>query len=336
MATISTSQIGNTRFWGTPIMIVVTPAQLPSVTFHRIRLVVTIDGREFNFSTPVQYNALLQPVPVTFDISSAFMSVAEPYQYSPDVIDDYPALTAAIDAYDDYIVDGEEHKGTNHDADSVGPFYAGGLTDIERITGTLPVRYSRKPETSKEVCFVGSQHLQPALLTDGLVVNPPSVNTVNIINGNVPDTNIYGTPAPSEAYELRFINSLGVHENVFLAGLPSVDVLINTDKYTISRQQTLTQFSHGLAVKKNNRERWNLSSPPLDRHWQSWYIHELLMARWAWIRVISSSFNITEGELWIPCHIIPEETTLLLNNQSSELLSVPITVELDINGSIYI
>jgi hypothetical protein len=115
-----------------------------------------------------------------------------------------------------------------------------------------------------------------------------------------------------------------VHENVFLTGFPKREVSISTEQYVISRQETLSQFSRGLAVKQNNHETWTLSSGPLDRQWQSWYIHEVLMARWAWLRI---------GEHYIPCHILPDETIQALDRQKGDVLTVPITVELDIEGS---
>jgi hypothetical protein len=101
-------------------------------------------------------------------------------------------------------------------------------------------------------------------------------------------------------------------------------VNITTDKYTIAKQETLTSFSRGLAIKQNDYETWTFSSGPLDEAWASWYIHEFLMASWVWIMV---------NGVWIPCHVLPEETTLLEDRTKAQPYEVQFKLQLDINGS---
>ena len=64
----------------------------------------------------------------------------------------------------------------------------------------------------------------------------------------------------------------------------------------------------------------------LDRLWQQWYLHELLPTPQAWIWI--------DG-LWIPCHIVPEETVSGISRSDGKLLEVQFTVRLDIAGSPY-
>lgn len=325
MASISSTEYR--IFFDQPVIVTATAVDYSGATFHRLRLKVKINNAsEFEFSSPVSSDALT----VRFDISSAFRAVADSHQYSATELNVYPALTAEVTACSDYMKDGQEHPGEDQSpAAIIGPLYAGRLTDMERLAGTTPARYSRKPTSSPEIAFVGGKILYPVPLVDGPVPLPPAVT---LISGQLPvvaaglnsNYNIYGIPAPQDGYELRFINSLGVHENVFLTGFPKREVSISTEQFVISRQETLSQFSRGLAVKQNNHETWTLSSGPLDRQWQSWYIHEVLMARWAWLRI---------GEHYIPCHILPEDTIQALDRQKGDVLTVPITVELDIEGS---
>ena len=323
MATILTPDYSN--FIGSPITVPVQAGSPDGATFHCVRLVVIINSSSspFEFSTPVSSGGET----VRFDISSAFRAFAESHEYTPTTLNAYPNMSAVIKAYDDYMVDGVEHRGTGESITTISPLYCGHLTDMERLLSMrYPAtgRYSRKPTSSPELAFIGYEFLQPGPCVSEVEPVAPAVTAVTVPSGSVAGSNIYGIPAPQDGYELRFINSLGVHENVFLTGFPKREVNISTEQYVISRQETLSQFSRGLAVKQNNHETWTLSSGPLDRQWQSWYIHEVLMARWAWLRI---------GGHYIPCHILPEDTIQALDRQKGDVLTVPITVELDIEGS---
>lgn len=320
MASISSTEYR--IFFDQPVTVTATAANYSGATFHRLRLKVKINNAyEFEFSSPVSSDALT----VKFDISSAFRAVADSHQYSATVLNVYPALTAEVTACSDYMIDGQEHTGAGESpATTIGPLYAGRLTDMERLTGTVPACYSRKPKSSPEIAFEGYAFLSADNLSSDLAPSPPHVSVMSVDEQTMSSCNIYAIPAPPDSYELRFINSLGVHENVFLTGLPKREVSISTDQYVMARKETLSQFSRGLAVKQNDYETWTLSSGPLDRQWQSWYVHEVLMARWAWLNV---------GGNYIPCHILPEESLTLYDRQKPEAMTVPIVVRLDINGS---
>ena len=301
-----------------------------NVTFHRVRLKVTVgdgggaiaqDDAEFEFSIPVSNGEV-----AWFDISSAFRAFADAYSPTPTSYV-YPHLAATLDACDDYMIDGVSHEGMSPSATvQVTGKYLGALTDRERGAGITdqwsePARYSRKPTSSPEIVYAGKTILRPVATG----VNPPGVDAIVVsAEGADPAHDCYAISQPPHGHEIRFINSLGVHENIFVAGLPTKEVNIATDKYTIARQETLTQFSRGLAVKQNDYETWTFSSGPVDEAWVSWYIHEFLMARWVWIDI--------DG-MWVPCHVLPEETTALVRHSEAKMIEVQFKLQMDINGS---
>jgi hypothetical protein len=336
MATILTPDYSN--FIGSPITVPVQAGSPAGATFHRVRLVVTINssGTPFEFSTPVSSGGET----VRFDISSAFRAFAESHEYTPITLNVYPNMSASITAYDDYMVDGEEHRGTGESTTTISPLYCGHLTDMERLLGLrYPAsgRYSRKPTSSPELAFIDYESLQPGLCVSETTPVAPAVTAVTVPAGSASRSNIFGIPAPHDGYELRFINSLGVHENVFLTSLPTTEATIQTDRYVIARQETLDTFSRGTTRKHSNHHRYHLTAGPLDQEWQQWYIDEVLMARWAWIKPVaaanSSLFTLHSSLPYIPCHVLPEDTIQALDRQKGGVLTVPITVELDIEGS---
>ena len=103
--------ISGSKYIGTPITVPVTAATISgNPTFHRVRLVVIINStQQFPMSRPVAEGETIE-----FDISSAFRAVADAYQYQADRLnpatgDTYPQFTCRLQAYDDYLLDGEEH-----------------------------------------------------------------------------------------------------------------------------------------------------------------------------------------------------------------------------------
>ncbi len=328
MATISS--VSESKFIGSPIVYRVTPGSVPSAaTFHSVRLLVEVfqspnqyqTAGTFEFSSPVSGD------PVDFDIASAFRAVSDKYQYTATELSNYPAWTARLTAFDDYLLEGEEqHIGPSLSV-AVTAKYVGRLTDRERLLyGTtameLPDYWTRKPMSSPEVCFVGNPHLQA-----GSFGNGPAVSSVTVATGMATinnDYKIYGISQPADGFELRFINSLGVHDNVFVTCLRQSEVNIKTDFHIIAGHETIREFNRGVTVKQNDYEQWKMSSGPVDFRWLQWWLHEPLMAKWAWINVDSS---------WLPVHIVPEDTTTGIDRAKGNLLEVQFTLRFDINGS---
>lgn len=247
-------------------------------------------------------------------------------------------------------------------------FYAyafmGAWTDMERMNAMVDqqgveyldtLRMSRKPTSSPEVVFTGCEFIYPdefqrsILDTDHMSdgVDPqfvngaptdgprsltytPQVDGAATIGGH----NIYAVPRPAETgYLLRFINGLGCMETLHVQSLVKREANITTVKHTVARQETLKKFSRIIVRKNNNRETWMLTSGPLDEAWASWYIHEFLMAERIWIGV-NPKFLIPNSQLtWLPCHVVPEETTVLEDREKAQPLEVQFRLEMDINGS---
>lgn len=315
----SIGSISGSKFIGTPIVVPVTAGTVESgATFHRVRLVTVINATEFDFSSPAGNGETVQ-----FDISSAFRAVAAGWEPSPEP-GGYPHYTLVkLKAYDEYLLNGQEKSVAGSEQGASGAFYQGSLTDRERLTGERPTVYSRKPTSSPEVCFAGNPHLSA-----GAIGGSPSVNAVNVEGGlqTIGGRQVYGIGQSRDGFELRFINGLGVHENVFVTCLRQTETAIQTDRYTIARPETLTRFSRGLALKHNDHERWKMTSGPLDEKWLQWWLHEPLTARWAWLNV--------SGQ-WLPVHVLPEETVAGIDRQKASMMTVDFTLEFDVCGSPY-
>ena len=264
------------KFIGCPIVFSVTPGSVPAgATFHRVRVVVTINGIKFEFSAPVDGSGA-----IPIDISSAFRAVADKYEYSATTLS-YPSFGNVagdkIEAFDDFLVDGVETHSTGTTGTLAAPYHIGRLTDRERLFNASVEtyyglsNYTRKPKTSPEVCFVG----YPYILA-GSISSAPSASLQPVSNGmkvaagmqTIGGYQVYGINKPTDGYELRFINSLGVHESLHITCLRQTEVNIKNDFYTIARLETLNEFSRGVSVKQNDYEQWRMSSGPLDRAWQ--------------------------------------------------------------------
>ncbi len=327
MATIG--NIDGSKFIGCPIVVPVTAGNFTNVTFHRVRIIVTVNGSgsgSFEFSTPADNNEK-----VYFDISSALRAVADKHEFIPGSLS-YPSYRASIVAYDDYLKDGDEKHSDPSTSVDGGSFYIGRLTDRERMYGAgqetyygLSI-YTRKPKTSPEVCLVGYPHIQAGAISGApsARLTPDGPQKLSKGMQTIDGYQVYGVDATADGFELRFINSLGVHENVFVRCLRQTEVNIKNDFYAIARQETINKFSRGVMHKQNDYEQWKMSSGPLDRAWQQYYLHEVLMAKWAWLKV---------DDQWLPVHIVPEETTTGIDRAKGNLLEVQFTLRFDINGN---
>ena len=327
------------KFIGTPAVYQFSPTGAGvGKSFYqlKVKLVSGIgnsDPADFFFSLPIEtrmVNNVATAQPVSLDVSSALRAVAEQWQPEPPVTlpDNYPAVSFFMEAHEEWLIEGITYTSdTARYPGSTGNvyMYMGALTDRERLTGERPAKYGRKPSSSPEICFIGSRVIVPGTTANDA---PPSI--IHCVAGEPEDEevfstlNYYAVNRPADGYEIRFINSLGVHENIFVKGFPDIKGGIQTERYVLSKQETLTKFSRGLAVKQNDHERWNMTSGPVDREWASWFVHEFLMVRWAWININGN---------YIPCHIIPEEEVTLRDDKTASPLEIPFIVELDITGS---
>lgn len=326
MATIR--NVDGTVLMGCPIVYPVTAGTYAGAVFQRLRVIAKIGKngnpvKSFEFSTPVSGGET-----VNFDISSALRAVAEQHTYKPEEFS-YPYYTHSIEAYEEYLIDGQEKKNGPTTLIDSSTAYVGTLTDRERLlygteAGELPGVWSRKPTTSPQIVFTGNPVIVAGICYNNGNWTAPSVSAPMAVAGMNTTYNYYGIDQPADGFQLRFINSLGVHENVFITCLRQTEVNIKNDFHVIARQETLTNFSRGISVKRNDYEVWRMSSGPLDQAWQQYYLHEVLMAKCAWLKV--------DGQ-WLPVHIIPEETVTGIDRAKGSLLEVQFSIRFDINGN---
>ena len=330
------------------------------------------DYTTFDFSTPVETKpsgASYATQPALFDISSALQAVADKYAYAATPPQRYPYIKFRVEAWDEWMVDG--NISTNQGVvywpgapSGQQQFYAyafmGAWTDLERMKASVDqggVEYldtsvmSRKPSSSPEVVFLDTAFIYPAQfnrsildtdhLSGGQFVSgapsdgPKSISYTPQTEGadTVGGHSLYVVPQPTDAYLLRFINGMGCMESLHVESLVKREVPITTDKHTVARQETLKKFSRSVVRKSNDRETWYLTSGPLDDKWASWYIHEFLMSEQVWIGLNSQSSIPNSQLIWIPCHVVPEETTLLEDLTKAQPYEVQFQLEMDINGS---
>ena len=328
------------------------------------------DYTTFDFSTPVETKpsgASYATQPALFDISSALQAVADKYAYAATPPQRYPYIKFRVEAWDEWMVDGNISpeqgvvywpgnpatvSGVVRDFFSYA--FMGSFTDLERMQAGvdqsgveyLNITYlSRKPITSPEVIYQSESdpYIYPAPFNRGLESDHLDSDTGEFVSGaptDGPASNTFvpvmlgphtvnGHPVyviewPENAYILRFINGMGCMESLHVQSLVKREVPITTDKHTVAKQETLKKFSRSVVRKSNDRETWYLTSGPLDREWASWYIHEFLMAEQIWLQL---------GTLWIPCHVVPEETTVLEDLTKAQPYEVQFKLEMDINGA---
>lgn len=188
---------------GCPIVYSVQPAAYDGDrTFHRIivrihaKLETDSDYTTFDFSTPVETKpsgASYSTQPSQFDISSALRAVADKYEYTPEPPERYPYIKFRIEAWDEWMVNGNVStnqgvvnwpsapatiSGTTYDF--YGYAFMGAFNDMERMKAGVDqsgVEYlnatylSRKPNTSPEVVFKNSQFIYPAAFNRGIEVD---------------------------------------------------------------------------------------------------------------------------------------------------------------------
>jgi len=316
--------------------------------------------------------ALYSTQPADFDISSALQAVADKYEYEATPPSRYPYIKFRVETWDEWMVDGNisTNQGVVYwPGTPVGQqqFFAyafmGSWTDLERMKASVDgqgVEYlntsqmSRKPTSSPEVVFMGNAFIYPAQFNRSILDTDHMSDDVTpvFVSGAPTDDDgpksqsftpqgegaatvgghsLYAIAPTTDSYILRFINGMGCMESLHVQSLVKREVPITTDKHTIAKQETLKKFSRSVVRKSNDRETWYLTSGPLDRDWASWYIHEFLMSEQVWIMLNGQSLMVN-GQ-WIPCHVVPEDTTVLEDLTKAQPYEVQFKLEMDINGA---
>ena len=324
---------------GSPITYRVQAAVISGAcAFHRVKLTVTcflegvdLASQALTLASPAESGEILY-----FDISSALRAVADKYEYTVTPPASYPRIGYTLSACDEYMQNGEVHDNVGVVTLSTTQYcILGAFSDLDRIKSPgskLAQHFSRKPSTQPEVVMVGESMVCPlsfaSPVSSGNVTVGPTSQVVNITTAGLQTVNgrqVYAVAAGQpDRYQFRFVNGLGCLESVSVRSMRETEMNVTQEQYIRSIQESFGQFSRGLVTKKNDYETWKLTSGPLDEAWMSWFMHEFLMAKFAWINI---------DNYWIPCHIIPEDTVAGISRVNASLLEVQFSVRLDINGS---
>ena len=277
------------------------------VSFHQIIVNVTAScnghavSQEFSSPCPNVGSGT-----VFFDIHTALMAAAETYPWSP-VSLQAPKVSFSCSYREEYLLDGDLR--TVEGAGTSGSATVGALTDRERQRGV----------TDKVTCKPATVSPQIAATDEDVVIGGTLVSE--------PDIRVYRLSESmsdlADRYVFRFVNHYGCIESIGVTCLRETEMSVSSEQFALSRPETLTDFSRARYSKQNDFETWHLSSGPLDRSWQQWFAHELLMTEHCWLYV---------DNVWQRVHIVPEESVNLVNRIDQSILEIQFSVRFDING----
>lgn len=354
---------GGSPLIGSPLVYQVTADTLTgTVSFHKVKIeviagmVVAADDElnkensvDLIFSSPVNSGETIK-----VDISSALRAAADNYVYSSVPPSVYPHIKFSLKAWDEYMQNGEYHEKAGVVSNDGGNAIMGKFSDLERLLANgnkTALSFSRKPTdlnsaecVSEDETVVIPESFSAAKSIGDITTGPSSkVYSVKSASGSVTvvgddfDLKVFAgrsflvdkrASAKREHYQFRFVNSLGVLESASVLSLASQQMNLSSDRYDIAIQETFSSFSRGVYEKKNDYEKWKMCTGPIDKYWASWFLHEFLMASYVWVKEQNA-----EKEIWLPCHIVPEDTVQGVNRQDNSVINIEFTVELDINGS---
>lgn len=284
------------------------------------------------------------------------------YSFPPSsAVTEYPYVAYRFSAWDEYMLEGTLEKTGIIPLSGWYTGLMGSFTDIEIYLEGLSsdVRwFSRKPAESAELVHSRSLFICPVPF-----VEPRSVLSSHPAYGQKTRTvdftgkkglqqiwlsDIYNagtdydkTPIPdgsdillhtvyvcseqesSGMYDFAFVNGRGVVETITAVSLPEETAEIEAEEFAVSHRRTFAPKDRYMMVKNSQRRVLRMSSGPLNREWQEWWMTEFLMTPQAWI--------LLNGK-WIFCSIVPEETVTVVNRSEMHLLDVQFSVKLGISG----
>lgn len=332
-------------FAGNPITFDITPNNLISTpSFHRV-IVEVICGLSGNNYETIKLNApiAIENNKVNIDVASAIRVPLDAYEYTPEVTT-YPFVSWNLKVYDEYM-DSNGGVFTNQGIlyfpkeDEYYRSIAGSFSDMERLLATQceknVITLSRKPTSSSHIAVVGEifaytppYQQEQSLQGSGSLDAPTSEERIISAEGVqlIGNQKLFVLPEgeATKRQIFRFINGFGVLESISVPCAYSKTLAITSTPYTISRQETFSNFSRATIKKTNNQESWLFTTDPLTEEWLHWYLHEFLMSEHIWMQVKGT---------WLPITITPEEKITFLDKTNTNMYSVSFTVELDINGS---
>lgn len=353
---------------GSPIILTVQANALSEGTtlaYHRVvvNVMAALEGIDEDFKKQTFHatigNETEEGRTKTFDLSSALQTILDKYEYTHEAVT-YPRIGFFIEAYEEMMVNGVPMQSDSYyypSAEGQCLYAIGGkFSDYERRKAKNGFKkawiFSRKPFTSPQIVCVGETFAYTPPFTseeddfDGYSLDDlPSGPTSNIITieeeglGQIGGVYVYAMPKSEvtrDRYEFRFINSLGVLESISVYSLAETAAKIESTQYSKASIETFNKFSRTFYEKYDGAETLKLSSGPIDRQWQQWFVHEFLMAKHVWLfhpdNVTSSRASGEAEGTWLPVHITAEESITLEKRTASDILAVSFTVEMEDEG----
>lgn len=303
---------------------------------------------EFSFLTSVTDEET-----VRMDISSALKSVMETWERKYDSLS-VPYVKYHAEAYEEWMIKGKvitsESAQLKRDSSSseMEFFYAymGRFTQMERLEAWekrtedslfMEIQSLSTKPASGEMVPVGESIIQPVPYASpiGLEEEEPhtpssvsySFNTTGMqsISGAVAggkDRKIYVIENDRHAYGFRFFNRRGCLESVTAYGLPEEKAVMSNEKYIQTAFEEFYTFPRTIVRKTPAQREIQMSSGPLDKDWQNWWIGEFLVAEYVWM--------LHDG-IWIPCAIVPEDDTTVKDYAKTEVREVNFTTLIYLN-----
>lgn len=326
-------------FCGSPITIDVEPETVNvRATFHRVKLEISAAlSNDSSFDTYVQSAKAKNNETAYFDVSSALRSVASKFEYEYQLGDRvYPYLTYTLKAYDEYMLDGILHERVG-EREYGTRLYAlmGEFTEIERYLANATKnvqKFSRKPPIGEicsedELLLYPTPLASPALLGNviesGQIVKPQSLDGLSglhTFNGH----SVYVIPPTSDRIQFQFVNRLGVVESISACTKESLSYERTTETDTVFVANKFHPSRRIYSRKGPNIQSYSLSSGSLNLDWADWWVNEFLgCEKGSWVKF--------DG-IWLPCEVIPEETTTVYDKANGNLCSIDFKVRLTLSG----
>lgn len=327
---------------GNPITVSITPSAIQgTTTFHRIILEVLCGITSGNYET-IQFSASVNNNndAVSIDISSALRIFKDTYEYSY-MTTTFPVVNFQLAAYDEYMLNGTVKQTSKIYFPSEYSVYStifGAFSDLQRITSgaTKAVKVlTNKPTSLPQIVKVGETFVYPknyttdqTLANSGSLQNPQSQIITISTEGmqTISGMPVYALSANNtqERIQFRFINAYGVLESISIPKAYKYNVEMQSEKYIKAVTSAFNKVSHTVVKKTPGTEIWNLSTGALNEDWMRWYLHDFILSENIWMKVNNN---------WLRVFIVPEETQVIRDTTTDELMALNFSVQFDISGS---
>lgn len=334
---------------GNPIFFRVTAANLSNVeslTFHRVKMSVAIEvpsiglSKTYLLSEPVASEG--ENVTVDLDISSALRAIADSYEYEPHKVagnKSYPIIAAHVEAWDEYMSDGQIRITPHIEIQGYYNFLLGGFTDFERLTSGVTkgvAALTRKPLTGEVVPADGkvyvyvpsytysdddwsSQGTPPTPITTAIITSALS-HGVNTLAGR----DVYIVPNDLVYVPFQFVNGFGVIESIYALCYPEESVTKTVKEYDVTIPAAFNKVDRNVVRKPSSRHQLKMSSGPVTLEWQKWWQEEFLNTPHAWMYYKNT---------WVPVSIVPDDDTFGIDMANADIPEVQFTVKMNFEGS---